>query len=73
MGEHDKDGMAVKVYVVLQHKNLIGKDEPNVRVVATRLTRGAAQSIVDAMPGTWIEKHVATKADWDEFQHAAQP
>lgn len=73
MGEGDKGGMSVKVYVVLQHKNLIGDGEPNVMIVGIRLTRSAAQKIVNAVPGTWIERYKATKADWEEPQDAIQP
>lgn len=53
--------MALKVYLVLQRVNLPKESEANVRVISARLTRDAAQKVVDAIPGTWIEKQVATK------------
>lgn len=53
--------LAVKVYVVLQSMNLAHGDDPNCRIIATRLTRRAAEEIKDRTPGTWVEKHVATK------------
>ena len=53
--------MELKVYVVLQRFNLPRHPEANVKVVATKLTRKSAQAVVDITPGTWIEKHVATK------------
>jgi hypothetical protein len=59
-GSPDKK-MAVKTYVVLQRVNLPKPGEPNAKVLAVKLTNGAAQAIVDALPGTYIEKHIATK------------
>lgn len=53
--------MAVKTYVVLQRVNLPKAGEPAVKVLAVKLTNSAAQEIVDALPGTYIEKHIATK------------
>jgi hypothetical protein len=53
--------MQIKVYLVLQLLNLAPPGQSNVRVVAARLTREAAQRIVDSTPGTFIEKHVAVK------------
>lgn len=53
--------MQVKVYLVLQRHNLAKAGAPNVTVIAACLTRKAAQDIVDSMPGTFVEKHVASK------------
>lgn len=53
--------MEVKVYLVLQRINLPKAGEPDERVIAARLTREAAQRIVDRTPGTRIDKHLATK------------
>jgi hypothetical protein len=53
--------MAVKTYVVLQRVHLPKAGEPPVKVLAVKLTHAAAQEIVDALPGTYIEKHIATK------------
>ncbi len=53
--------VAIKVYVVFQSMNLARLDEPNCRIIATRLTRALADEIKDRTPGTWVEKHVATK------------
>lgn len=59
-GSPDKK-MAVKTYVVLQRVNLPKEGEPTAKVIAVRLTHGAAQALVDELPGTYIEKHIATK------------
>jgi hypothetical protein len=53
--------MAVKTYVVLQRVNLPRPGEPHVKVLAVKLTHAAADEIVAALPGTYIEKHIATK------------
>ncbi len=58
-----KEPLAVKVYVVLQTMNMAREGEPNCRIIATRLTRAAAQEIHDENPGTWIEKHTAVKSN----------
>jgi len=54
----------VKVYAVLQHDNVAKNGAPNERIIALKLTRSAAQLIVDRFPGTRIEKHYADKSDW---------
>jgi hypothetical protein len=51
----------VKVYIVCQRRNLTRPGEANVALLAARLTRAAAQEIVDRTPGCWIEKMVANK------------
>lgn len=56
-----KKPMQIKVYVVLQRQNLAQPGEPNEKVLGTRLTRASAQLIVDANPGTRIERHLASK------------
>jgi len=53
--------IAVKVYLVFQRINLTHGDELNCRIIAARVTRAAADAIRDQTPGTWVEKHVATK------------
>jgi hypothetical protein len=53
--------MAIKIYLVLQRVNVAREGERNVKVIASRLNREAAQRVVDAIPGTWIERQVATK------------
>lgn len=53
--------IAIKVYVVMQRINTREEGRINSRVIDTKLTRQAAQDIVDRMPGTWIVKQVATK------------
>jgi hypothetical protein len=53
--------MQVKVYLVLQRVGLPRNGEANVRILAARLTRTAAQSMVDKIPGTFVEKHLAMK------------
>ena len=58
-----REPLAIKVYVVLQTMTLARHGEPNCRIIATRLTRAAAQDIHDANPGTWIEKHIAVKSN----------
>ena len=52
----------VKVYVVCQRLNLAKPGQANIRLLAARLTRAAAQEIVDRNPGTYIEKLVANKS-----------
>ena len=54
-----KNKMEVKVYLVMERVN-VGSDA-NERVIAARLTRGAAQEIVDKRLGTYILKMIATK------------
>lgn len=56
-----KARMQIKVYLVCMRRNLSKPGEPNVQIVAARLTHKAAQAIVDITPGTYIEKHVAVK------------
>lgn len=53
--------IVIKVYVVLQRMNLTRPEESNCRIIATRLTKTAADEIKDKNPGTWVEKHVAVK------------
>lgn len=53
--------MQIKVYLVCMRRNVAKPGEPNVQIIAARLTRSAAQAMVDATPGTYIEKHVAVK------------
>lgn len=52
---------ATKTYVVLQRLNIPAPDGANRRVLGAYLTQRKAQAVVDAMPGTYIEKHMATK------------
>ena len=56
-----KTNMAVKVYLVLCPDHLAKDGEPNVRVVGAKLTRAAAESIVDKLPGASIQRMVADK------------
>lgn len=56
-----KGKMQIKVYLVCQWNSLARPGEPNVRVIAARLTRSAAQNIVDSIPGTFIDKQLAVK------------
>ncbi len=56
-----KTPIAIKVYVVLQIMNLARQGDPNCRIIATRLTRNAAEAVRDQNPGTWVEKHMAVK------------
>jgi hypothetical protein len=53
--------MAVKVYLVMLPNNVARQGERNVRVIAAKLTRSAAQSIVDRTAGAYIEKQIADK------------
>lgn len=53
--------IAVKAYVVLQRRYAARGDTDNVHVIAVKLTAAAAQKIVDELPGTFIEKRIATK------------
>lgn len=52
----------IKVYLVVQRVHIgNARDKANREVIAVRLTLGSAQKLVDALPGTWIERHVANK------------
>lgn len=53
--------MQIKVYLVCQRLALAKAGEPNVKILAARLTRSAAQELVDRVPGTFIERQTATK------------
>lgn len=53
--------MTVKVYLVCQFLNLSEPGRPNIEMLAAKLTRQAAQQIVDQRPGTFIRKLVADK------------
>jgi hypothetical protein len=56
-----KGRMQIKVYLVCQRLALSKPGEPNTRILAARLTRSAAQELVDKVPGTFIERQTATK------------
>ena len=53
--------LAVKVYLVLQTINVARDGAPNREVIAARLTKAAADEIVDRVAGTYVEKYVAIK------------
>jgi hypothetical protein len=53
--------MQIKVYSVLQKNNVAKGGEPNERIHSQWLTHRDAQDIVNQLPGTRIEKHLATK------------
>ena len=55
--------MQIKIYLVCIHLNLSQPGTPNVRIERAFLTRAAAEDYVRERPGTFIEKHVATKGD----------
>lgn len=59
----EKRKIQIKVYVVCQRRNLFQPGEPNITLLAARLTRAAAQEIVDRTPGSYIEKLVADKSN----------
>lgn len=54
-------GVRQKTYVVLQKSFKSDPHRPNVKVIAVKLTEEAAQSVVDQIPGTYIERHIASK------------
>lgn len=54
--------MEIKTYAVLQRLNLPRDGQPNAKIIAIKLTRQAAEKLRDLNPGTWVEKHVATKS-----------
>ena len=56
-----KRRIQVKIYLVCQRRNLVPEGEVNVHIMAAKLTRAAAQEIVDRTPGTYIQKMFATK------------
>lgn len=57
-------GVRQKTYVVLQKSFKQDPHHPNTKVVAVKLTEEAAQSVVDEIPGTYIERHIATKTKY---------
>ncbi len=57
----DQPSLAVKVYLVLQTINVARDGTPNRQVIAARLTRAAADEVVDRVAGTYVEKYLATK------------
>jgi hypothetical protein len=61
-GQLKRRSIEVKIYIVVQRRNLVREGEPNITLLAARLTRAAAQEIVDRTPGCYIEKLVANKA-----------
>jgi hypothetical protein len=56
-----KRKIEVKVYLVIQRDHLVREGQPNIRVVAARLTRATAEAVRAKMPGTYIQRHIATK------------
>lgn len=56
-----RTGLHQKTYVVLQKTFKRDPHHPNVRVIAVKLTEEAARSVVAEIPGSYIERHVATK------------
>ena len=56
-----KGRMAVKTYVVLQRISFPPEGKPNAKILNVKLTYAAAKKMVDSVPGTWIEKYLATK------------
>ena len=53
--------VAKQVYIVLRHDCSVNPGSPNVKVIAAKFTRAAAQAVVDTMPGTYVEKVFADK------------
>lgn len=51
----------VKVFVVLQRDNLVPEGRDNMRIIAVKLSRSAAEKVRDEVPGTRIERHYARK------------
>lgn len=60
-GTHTKGRMAVKTYVVLQRIAFPKDGKSNCTIIGVKLTFSAAKELVDSVPGTWIEKHLAIK------------
>lgn len=58
----DKKPMQVKTYIVMIRNNVAKGNEPNTKVHSVWLTHRDAQDVVDAIPGTSLEKHLATKS-----------
>lgn len=56
-----QSGIEVKVYLVIQTINVARDGSPNREVIAARLTRAAADEIVDRVVGTHVEKYLAIK------------
>ena len=60
-GTVDKRGLEIKVYLVIERSNVARPGQANRKIVAVKLTRKAAEDYVAGHPGTYVEKHVATK------------
>ena len=57
----DKSPLTFKTYIVLQRSFKRDPHKPNTRVIAVKLTQDAAQKVVDEVPGSWWERHLANK------------
>lgn len=55
------DYMVVKVFVVMRRVFSANRDAPNVEVLDVKLNLAAAQALVDANAGTWLERVLADK------------
>lgn len=55
------EGTSVKIYLVIQKVNLPKEGEPNRVVVAAKLTRSAADAIVNQVAGCYVHKIRADK------------
>lgn len=60
-GPNVKAGIVIKVYLVCRFLNLAQQGQPNIEMLAAKLTRRAAQQIVDEHTGTFIQKLLAVK------------
>lgn len=60
-GKGSSDKYRVKVYLVVRANNIAKAGEPNLEIVAAKLTQQAAQSYVDKHVGCRIQKHIADK------------
>jgi hypothetical protein len=60
-GSQKAQGMQVKVYLVLLRSNTTNNSQPHERIIAVKLTRAAAEAIVEMNPGSYVHKVLATK------------
>ena len=54
--------MEAKVYVVLHRPVRDDGSQGSPKILAIRLSSAGARAVYEANPGSWVERHVATKS-----------
>lgn len=68
-GQTEKQSYNVKVYVVTVRVNTAKHREPNVKIIAAKLTLAAAQHLSDQIPGSEVHRLVADKEIIDALSY----